>query len=142
MRCRSRTRGADRRAQGVDGRQVGPLSGGLEDNAARLLQGGARQLGQSRSAGCCTCVLALHARACAAGATVCSCRYLAADGRHHRGTPWSEPLQQHLDLAGEGVASVAAGAHCCAALSGSGQLYLWGCLLDQVRVVSAALAEQ
>ena len=62
------------------------------------------------------------------------CRWLSADGEAKVGPGWQQRPQEVLHLpGGEGIASLAAGLHSCAAITTSGRLYMWGCLVCKVR---------
>ncbi|KAK9868470.1 hypothetical protein WJX84_007068 [Apatococcus fuscideae] len=64
-------------------------------------------------------------------------RWLSADGAKPMGGSGLNP-QQVLDLRGEGVLQLAAGAHSSAAVSGDGRLMLWGKLLAHEHATSLA----
>ncbi|KAK9800907.1 hypothetical protein WJX73_009640 [Symbiochloris irregularis] len=58
-------------------------------------------------------------------------QWLSADGSRKVGPGWANGPQQVMGPVDSGIATLEAGAHCCAALSTSGQVYMWGSLVSK-----------
>jgi alpha-tubulin suppressor-like RCC1 family protein len=56
-------------------------------------------------------------------------KMLDSSGREAESAPWHAPKEM-MHLPADGVAQLSCGAHASAVVSGDGQLYMWGRLLE------------